>query len=170
MGRRRGGPRERHAERAPEADMTANETTLSRLLAAAGAVLRAVVPTVSPVMAGGPAMRHVEAPRASFGGQKNEAEASSRPSRPSPAALKPPTANENGPGEPEGLDGHRRLGPCEAEGTPPAPIAKLIWRPRPAPCPRPRNPRPRPGRRQRERMGLQDEQRHQRRDGIQPPR
>lgn len=55
--------------------MTANETTLSRLAAAAGAFLRAVVPTVSPVMAGGATLSHTEAPRASFGGRKTEDEA-----------------------------------------------------------------------------------------------
>ncbi len=55
--------------------MTANETTFSRLVAAAGAFLRAAVPTVSPVMAGGATLSQVEAPRASFGGQKGEPEA-----------------------------------------------------------------------------------------------
>lgn len=55
--------------------MTANETTLSRLVAAAGAFLRAVVPTVSPVMAGGATLGHVDAPRTGFGGKQGEPEA-----------------------------------------------------------------------------------------------
>ncbi len=54
--------------------MTANETTLSRLLSAAGAFLRAAVPTATPVMAGGATLDHASDSRATFGGQKSETE------------------------------------------------------------------------------------------------
>ena len=55
--------------------MATTETTLSRLLAAAGALLRAAVPAASPVMAGGASLNHADAPRAAFGGHKSEHEA-----------------------------------------------------------------------------------------------
>ncbi|WP_341989514.1 hypothetical protein [Azorhizobium sp. AG788] len=55
--------------------MTTTETTLSRLLAAAGALLRAAVPAASPVMAGGASLNQADAPRAAFGGQKREQDA-----------------------------------------------------------------------------------------------
>lgn len=55
--------------------MTTTESTLSRLLTTVGALLRAAVPSTSPVMAGGASLTHADAPRAAFGGQKREQEA-----------------------------------------------------------------------------------------------
>ncbi|WP_029004941.1 hypothetical protein [Azorhizobium doebereinerae] len=54
--------------------MTANETTLSRLLGTLGAMLRAAVPVQSPALAGAPAvaLTETQGTRASFGGRKDD--------------------------------------------------------------------------------------------------
>lgn len=53
--------------------MTTNESTLSRLLGTFGAMLRSAVPVQAPALAGAPAATLTDtAPRASFGGRKDE--------------------------------------------------------------------------------------------------